>query len=134
MCIVMLDPPLSSTPPHLILTSSSDNQMGTFEDDSFHQKTALFLEWLSPLKGVFLSTKIEIADFRDRKAGRGIGMCIQCNQHTYASISSSFLKSSTVSLCTQNHLTNCKTIKKSQLPQPTSKKMSSSSQSITPIF
>ncbi len=43
------------------------------QDDDFQQKSAGFILWFSQLQGMRLSPKIQIADMRSRRAGRGIG-------------------------------------------------------------
>lgn len=42
-------------------------------DDEFDSKTAAFMKWLLQRPGTRVSPKIQIADFRDGNAGRGIG-------------------------------------------------------------
>lgn len=49
------------------------SRMADLQKDDFDQKSATFLNWLQGLQGVRVSTKIHIADMRNRAAGRGIG-------------------------------------------------------------
>ncbi len=42
-------------------------------NDEFGSKTAAFMKWLLQRPGTRVSPKIQIADFRDGNAGRGIG-------------------------------------------------------------
>ena len=43
------------------------------DDDDFNQKSTDFMSWLGGLEGVTISPKIQLADLRERGAGRGVG-------------------------------------------------------------
>lgn len=72
--------------------------MSSSIDEDFNQKTASFLKWFKLLQGATTNPKIEIADLRNRNAGRGIGML-----HTTKSLRIIRLKLSPVALSNIEH-------------------------------
>ena len=49
------------------------------EYDEFNSRTTAFMRWMRQLPGTRVSSKIQLADLRDQRAGRGIGISLSFN-------------------------------------------------------